>query len=281
MKKKLTRGIAAAAAACLCLCAPAWAKVELIAVNVGKGDALLLRTEGYTCLIDTGKSNASEQLEEALKYYQVDALDAVFITHTDKDHAGGLKKLRKSGVEIRAIYASRYHPETSTKDHQAVEAAEKLDLEVNWLSAGDEIALNDSVAVLRVLAPIREIPGSENDNSLVMMLDSPDGRVLLTGDMEYLEEMDLLNSGADLRCNVLKVPNHGDGDACSPSLIAACSPQLALISTNSEEKNDTPDKVVVENLKRSGCEVYVTQDSKLGVRVLLKEGTAEVEYVGK
>ena len=220
------------------------------------------------------------QLEQALKYCQVDALDAVFITHTDKDHAGGLKKLRKSGVEIRSIYASRYHPETSEKKHQALETADKLDLEVNWLSAGDEVALKDTGAVLRVLAPIREIPGSENDNSLVMMLDSPDGRILLTGDMEYLEEMDLINSGADLKCDVLKVPNHGDGDACSPALIAACAPRLALISTDSEEKSDTPDAGVVANLERSGCGVYVTQDSELGVRVTLNEGEVQAEYIG-
>lgn len=279
MKKKLARRLAAAAA-CLCLCAPGCAEVELFAVNVGKGDALLLRTGDYTCLIDTGKSDAADQLEQALKYCQVDALDAVFITHTDKDHAGGLKKLRKSGVEIRSIYASRYHPETSEKKHQALEAADKLDLEVNWLSAGDEVALKDTGAVLRVLAPIREIPGSENDNSLVMMLDSPDGRILLTGDMEYLEEMDLINSGADLKCDVLKVPNHGDGDACSPALIAACAPQLALISTDSEEKSDTPDAGVVANLERSGCGVYVTQDSELGVRVTLNEGEVKAEYIG-
>lgn len=280
MKKKLARGIAAAAA-CICLCGSGRAEVELIAVNVGKGDALLLRTGGYTCLIDTGKSDAAEQLEQALKYYDIQALDAVFITHTDKDHAGGLKKLRKSGVEIRSIYASRFHPETSAKKHQALDAAEKLDLEVNWLMAGDEVALKGTDAVLRVLAPIREIPDSENDNSLVMMLDSPDGRILLTGDMEYLEEMDLLSSGADLKCDVLKVPNHGDGDACSPYLITACAPSVALISTDSEEKSDTPDASVLANLERSGCAVYVTQDSDVGVRVTLKEGEAEAEYVNR
>ena len=40
----------------------------------------------------------------------------------------------------------------------------------------------------------------------------------------YVEEARLLASGADLRCDVLKVPNHADDDACGPGLIAACAP---------------------------------------------------------
>ena len=42
----------------------------------------------------------------------------LFITHTDKDHTGGLKWLRKSDIEIKAIYASRYYPESTAKKHK-------------------------------------------------------------------------------------------------------------------------------------------------------------------
>lgn len=257
----------------------ACAEVEMLAANVGKGDALLLRAGDYVCLIDTGKRDAQEALQAALEYWQVDALDAVFITHTDKDHVGGLKWLRKSGIEIRAVYASKYHPETAKKKHQAVKTAEKLGLEVNWLAAGDEIALGEGGAWLLVLAPEREIAGNEDDNSLVMLLDSPDGRILLTGDMEHKEEALLLTSDAELNCDVLKVPNHGDGDACSAQLIRACEAKLAVISTSSEEKPDTPDKAVLRNLKEAGCEILITQDSDLGVLVTLRGGEVSAQYI--
>ena len=277
MKKRFRRLLAGALT--VLMCGTAQAQVELFAVNVGKGDALIVRAGDYTCLIDTGKEKAQEQLEVALKALGVEALDAVFITHTDKDHVGGLKWLRESDIEIRAIYASRYYPNTTEKKHPAVKAAKKLDLTVNWLGAGDSVPLGDSGAVFRVLAPAMEIPDDEDDNSLVMMLESPDGRILLTGDMEHVEEVALLSSGVDLRCDVLKVANHGDSDATSAALIAACAPSVALISTDSAEKPGTPDAGIVRNLQGIGCAVCVTQDASLGIRVTLDGGRVAVENV--
>lgn len=257
----------------------AHADVEMLAVSVGKGDALLLRSGDYVCLVDTAKKDAQPALEAALEYWQIDRLDAVIITHTDKDHTGGLKWLRKSDLEIRAIYASKYHPDTTRKKHQAVKAAEKLELEVQWLGAGDTVPMGNSGAVLRVLAPAMEIPGNEDDNSLVMMLESPDGRMLLSGDMERVEESLLLQSGADLRCDVLKVPNHADSDACSKALIAACGAKIAVISTSTKEKSDTPDPTVLKNLKKAGYETYITQECTLGVYVSMNAGEVHAQYL--
>ena len=278
MNRRLIRRVVSVAA-CLLLCRTAQAQVEFLAASVGKGDALILRVDGYVCLIDTGKSEAEDQLRRVFDRLNIDKLDAVFLTHTDKDHTGGMKWLRKSGIEIGAIYASRYHPEVKDRKHQAVKTAEKLGLEVNWLSAGDEVALGETGAVFRVVAPTREIVGNDDDNSLVMMLESSDGRILFTGDMEEVEEELLLASGADLRCDVLKVPNHADSDACSAALIAACAPKVAVISTDSAEKPDTPDERILRELDKAGCVTYNTEHCTFGVRVLLEEGRVTADYV--
>lgn len=275
----MRRRVVSAAVSLALLLGAASASVELTAVNVRKGDALILRLDGYTALIDTGKANAFKRVEYALDAAGIDALDAVFITHTDKDHVGGLKKLVKSGIEIGALYASKYHPQVKRKDHPVVENGERLGIDPVFLGAGDVIELGDTGARLRVLMPVEEIPENEDDNSLVMMLECPEGRILLTGDMEYGEEAQLLARGEDLRCDILKVPNHADDDACSRALADACMAQVAIISTSSEDKPGTPAPEVIDALKSAGSAIYVTQDSVGGIRATLDGGVVSVEIL--
>lgn len=277
----MMRRLLAAAMAILMTVGIAQAEVSMLAINVGKGDALLIQSGGYTCLVDTGKKENEAEVRKGLEYMGVTALDAVFLTHTDKDHAGGLKWLRKSEIKVGAIYASAYYPESKPDKHPAVKTGEKLGLDVNWLKAGDSIPLGDSGAYFRVLAPEYEIPGNEDDNSLVMMLESPHGRMLLAGDMELQQEQVLHASGADLSCDVLKVPNHADTDACSDELIEACGAKIAVVSTSTEEKPDTPSKRVLKSLKNAGCETYLTEKCRIGILVRMNEGGVSAEYIKK
>ena len=85
------------------------AEVEMLAASVGKGDAILLRAGDYVCLIDTGKKDAQDAVEAALEYWDVRALDAIFITHTDKDHTGG-----SSGCARAILKSGRSMPPNTT-----------------------------------------------------------------------------------------------------------------------------------------------------------------------
>ena len=102
--------------------------------------------------------------------------------------------------------------------------------------------------------------------------------MLLTGDMEGPEEEALLQSGADLTCQVLKVPNHGDDDATGAGLANAAEAQIAVISTDSSEKPGTPDAGVVARLEQAGSQVWVTEGHG-GVEVRLNQGAAAAGYL--
>ena len=250
--------------------------VWLLVTNVGKGDALALRLGDWIGLIDTGKTWARGRVDGALGVMgsnAASALNALFITHTDDDHTGGLKWMtEESGWlparRVDAVYASAMYTGKAEK-HPAVKAYGN----VQWLRRGDAVPLGDTGAALKVLAP-NSPHEDEDDNSLVMLLESDQGRILLTGDMEHVEEAELLALGDDLKCDVLKVGNHGDDDATSAQLANACAAQLALISTDSQEKPGTPDPGVVGRLQAAGSRVLVTQDSGLGILVRLKGGVA-------
>ena len=246
--------------------------VYLFATNVGKGDALVLRVGDSACLIDAGKTWARGRVVQALSLMGADAPDAVFLTHTDDDHAGGLRWLAEE-VSAGRWCASAMYVGVKPDKHPAVRVAGDA---VQWLERGDSASMGG--ATLKVLAPASRFE-DEDDNSLVMILESPHGKVLLTGDMELPEEAELLSLGDDLKCDVLKVPNHGDDDATSADLANACAARIAVISTDGQEKPGTPDPAVVARLEAAGSRVVVTEDSGLGVLVTLKNGAAQAAYV--
>ena len=83
--------------------------LSLLAVNVRKADALLLRSGGSAYLIDTGSKESFEKLYSVLKQEGVSRLTGVILTHTHKDHVGGFEQLVASDIEIENIYASAYY----------------------------------------------------------------------------------------------------------------------------------------------------------------------------
>ena len=249
--------------------------VYLFAANVGKGDALILRCGDWVGLIDTGKTWARGRVLSALDAMGAEAPDAVFLTHTDDDHVGGLEWLAGERA-VGAWYASAMYTGVKEGKHPVTKAVGEG---VRWLRRGDEVPLGDSGAVLKVLAPASLFEDKDDNNSLVMLLESPQGRILLAGDMELPEEAELLSQGDDLSCAALKVPNHGDDDTTSAAFAGACAAQIAVVSTDSQEKPGTPDPGVVRRLEAAGSRVVVTEDSGLGILVTLKNGAATAEAV--
>ena len=249
--------------------------LSLLAINVVKADALLLRSGETAYLIDTGTKKSFDALYAALQSEGITRLDGVILTHTHSDHAGGLKKLLESDIAIDALYASAYY-DCDLEKHPVTKALKKSDQQppVTWLKGGDTLPLQGGT--LEVLGPLAP-SDKENNNSLVLLASGGGGTMLLAGDMEFPEEAELLSAGLIPRVDVLKVGNHGEGDATSDAFIAAAQPRVAVISTNTPEEPDTPDPRVIRLLNRYGIPILQTQDAPLGVQVTLTNGEIHTE----
>ena len=259
-------------------CARAEEPVQALFINVGKADAALFLLGDQRFLVDTGTKGSYDQLERVLDAYGVTRLSGVVITHTDKDHVGGLKKLLKSDIAVDRVYAGTLHSEKSLEDHPVYEAAEKYDAPLTWLSAGETVELADGCA-FHVLGPLSQDDEEENNNSLVLRLTTPQGDMLLTGDMELQEESELIEAGLISQAAVLKVAHHGNEDATSWQFALLARPQWAVISTSSVEKPETPSSKVLSRLKDVKANVAVTQDAEVGILVTLEDGQAAAEAV--
>lgn len=244
--------------------------LTLFAVNVGKGDALLLNSGAETYLIDAGLQENWGDLSRALKVLQVTRLTGVILTHTDKDHAGGLLPLATSSIEVENWYASAYYADIKKESkHPAVEAAALRGETVTFLRAGDELPLG--AGRLTVVGPI-SASEVENCNSLVLVAEASGGKMLLAGDMEFPEEKELIAAGAIPRCDVIKIGNHGENDATSEALIRAVQPRVAVISTSTAAEPDTPSTRVLAQLYAARVALYQTQDAQSGVLVTIDQG---------
>ncbi|MBR3332915.1 MAG: hypothetical protein IKG23_01350, partial [Clostridia bacterium] len=87
-----------------------------------------------------------------------------------------------------------------------------------------------------------------------------------------------LKAGVIPQADVLKIGNHGEGDATSRQLLITIRPKLAVISTDSEEEPDTPDPRVIRLLKDQGVKYVETQGTENGVLITLKNGEIRSEY---
>ena len=209
---------------------------------------------------------------ELLRRSGVTHLDGVFLSHCDRDHYGGLQALAQSDIQVDAWYAAAIYYDIPSAGHPMIAAAALRGQEVSWLRAGDEIRISDQAA-FRVIGPLTQDTQNENNNSLILHVQTADGSILLTGDMKLDEEYALLEAGVVPACDVLKIPFHGDNSATSDSFLQAVSPKAALICTATREEPDTPARSLLKSLARLDIPYAVTQDYTRGVCVTLSDGT--------
>lgn len=94
--------------------------VEITFLDVGQGDCIYIRSEtGKSYLIDGGSTSKSKvgeyQITPFLKSKGVSCLEAVFVTHGDKDHYSGVEELLENGNADRIRIKRLVLPETERK----------------------------------------------------------------------------------------------------------------------------------------------------------------------
>ncbi len=246
--------------------------VRILFINAGRADSILVEADGRHYLIDTGEATSVPKITAALEYMGVQKLEAVFLTHSNNDHISGLPMLSELW-EIGACYTAAVGKEMSKIEMSIAQTP----LTQTLLDPGQVIEISEGL-YFEVLGPIRYNPIDDNDNSLVLRMRVNGKTVLFAADMQYDEEKTLMKAGFDLRCDVLKVANHGNKDATSTNFMSETSPDYAIISTDRDVDENTAHKSIRQGLENIGAEVLITDEYDLGILCeIAHDGTITME----
>lgn len=234
-------------------------------LDVGQADSILLECGGEFLLIDGGNVADSDLVVAALERYGVETLAAVVCTHPHEDHVGGLPG-------VLAVYPTEtvYAPTTTYSSRCFDDFLYYVDqqrLTVTIPAPGDRFSLGD--ALVTVLGPVKAYP-DPNDTSIVLRVDYGDTRFLFTGDMEQTAEADLLDSGADLRADVLKAGHHGSSTSTGYRFLYAVEPEYAVISVGEGNPYGHPHWETISRLHDAEIPIYRTDH--LGTITAVSDG---------
>lgn len=241
------------------------AEAQVYFIDVGQGDSELIRLKdsGIDILIDAGTRSTKQELADYLKELGVEDIDILIGTHPHEDHIGGMAKI----IEEFPI-GTLYLPETSeemtptTKTYESLlDAVEKMDVTMRTAAAGD-VLLEEGNISFKVLSPSHTDYDNLNDYSIVTRLKVGDTAFLFQGDAETPVEEEILDSGADVSCDVIKLGHHGSSTSSSRAYLEAANPSAAVISCGVGNEYGHPHRETMDLLEKLSITPYRTDTQK-------------------
>ena len=195
---------------------------EVVFVNVGQGDCILLRERNYVAMVDTGGNIGFDMAEESLIPFllkrRIYHIDALISSHGDFDHVGAVSSL------CAKFRVGRYI--TERKDFP--------------LKVGRMTFVNYNIYEGQ----------EENDKSLVLTTKVGGKTFLLTGDAPYQIEKQIIRDHPELRCDILKLGHHGSNTSSCEEFLVTVKPSVAIISCGARNKYGHPTKEIIDRLNK-------------------------------
>ena len=258
---------------------------ELHVLDVGQGDAILVRTDGgHWLLLDAGPSWRSSDAGRAIVLPYIlrrgGGLEAFVLSHPHTDHVGGAASVL-TALRPRTYWDAAFAG-GSEGYIASLAAAKREGIEWHRVHPGDSIRV-DGVTV-SFLAPDSAWTVGLKDPNLASTIASVRFgmvRFLLVGEAERAEEDWLLRHHRDeLRAQVLKVAHHGSSTSSSDAFLDAVGPEVAIISVGAGNMYGHPSLDVLHALARAGAEVLRTDEA--GTVIVRTDGIRiEIEANGE
>jgi competence protein ComEC len=231
--------------------------LEVHYIDVGQGDATLIKCGSHAMLIDGGNNNKGTTVQLYLKKQGVESLDYVIGTHPDADHIGGLDVIVYK-YNCDTVIMPDYEKDTKTYQ-ELVDVIHDKNMKITYPVVGEQYALGE--AKFTIIAPnSNSYGGNANDYSVAILLEYGKNRFLFTGDAEEASEAEMLTNGIDISADVYKVAHHGSRSASTQEFLNAVHPKYAVISCGEGNSYGHPHAEVLNRLRSMGVEVFRTDE---------------------
>lgn len=220
-------------------------------LSVGRADCAVLEDGNSTVVIDTGETGY--ELVNFLKSKNK-SIDALYISHFDLDHYGGVEALLKNKIAIKKVYIpyGALYAENGEAAKACVEALQLKGVVVEEVGKGISHTYNrTTIEVLFPYTRQNTLQRKSNDTSLAMLLNIMDNRLLTMGDLPSNYEL-----YAAQNCDIIKIAHHGSYTSTGAAFLHMVQPEVALISANGADGFPHPD--VVQNLQNENLQIYNT-----------------------
>ena len=228
---------------------PAPGQFELLAADVGQGNAVIVRTARHTLVYDAGpryslESDAGHRVLVPLLRALGERVDMLVLSHRDSDHTGGARA-------VLAMHRGATLLSSIEEGHelQGARTAMRCQAGQRWTWDGVDFS------VLHPLPADYAAPAKPNALSCVLRVQAGDASALLAGDIEAPQEQVLLARGADLAADVLLVPHHGSRTSSSPAFVQAVRPRWALVQAGYRNRFGHPVAEVMARYPSVGAQV--------------------------
>lgn len=218
-------------------------QVDVVQLDVGQGQSLILRTRHHTLLYDAGPRTGTFDLGArvvlpSLRKFGVDRLDMMLLSHADADHAGGAAAIAR-GMPIQRVVGGEVEGLPAFLGTQPCASGEK------WQWDG-------------VSFELWQWPGADNGNakSCVLQVQANGERLLLTGDIDRAAEQAFLASPLAVPTDWLQAPHHGSRSSSSKAFLQRLAPGSVLISRGRGNAFGHPHPQVLQRYQALGSQVY-------------------------
>lgn len=242
--------------------------MSMTAIYAGRGDCILLESQGHYMLVDSGVQSESQNIVDYIKSLGLTRIDYVVSTHPDGDHVGGFASIFKE-FEIGEVFYSPCSKDIGVY-YDFLEALKEEGCSYSNPSYLQSWTLGDAT----VTVMYDGTQGSTyNESSLVLKVVCDGKSILLMGDLPSTIECSLIAQGVDLKCDVLKVGHHGAALSSCADFLDVCAPSIAVISSERGDGVILPRDSVLRRLARRFIKVYRTTDGNVTLNFLNGEIT--------